>query len=57
MTKEIEYNPEKNPNVISLIKQEDGNWKGYTQKFGKMVEVRDIGPETVLQLLLTHSGE
>lgn len=51
-----EYSPEKNPAVISLIKQEDGNWIGYTQKFGNLIEVRDIGPETVLQKLLTHDG-
>lgn len=52
----IEYSPEKNPNVISLVKQTDGNWIGYTQKFGHFIEIRDIGPETVLQKLLTHDG-
>ena len=49
-----QYDPTKNPNVISLIKQEDGNYKGWTQKNGKLVDARDYGPETVLQALLTH---
>ena len=40
-----------------LAKQEDGNYKGWTWKYGKMIEVRDVGPETVLQLLLTHDGK
>lgn len=54
------FDPSLNHNVISLIKQEDGNWKGYMFKNGNgvqpdgVIEVRDIGPETVLQLLLTH---
>lgn len=37
-----------------IVLQPDGNYKGYTTKHGKPVEVRAIGPETVLQLLLTH---
>jgi hypothetical protein len=52
----IDYNPETNDKVISIIQQEDGNWKGYTQKFGKLIEVRDVGPDAVLQRLLTHDG-
>jgi hypothetical protein len=52
-----DYNPETNNKVISIIQQEDGNWKGYTQKFGKLIEVRDVGPEAVLQRLLTHDGK
>lgn len=39
---------------ITLELQPDGNWIGKTVKFGKEIEVRDIGPETVLQKLLTH---
>lgn len=49
-----EYNPENNPKAISLIEQEDGNWKGFRQKDGKIIEVREVGPETALQALLTH---
>lgn len=51
-----DYDPTSNENAISLIKQEDGNWKGYMRKFGKLIEVREIGPETALQKLLTHDG-
>lgn len=39
---------------IVIERQEDGNWIGKTEKYGKEIEVRDIGPETVLQRLLTH---
>lgn len=50
----MDHNPSSNPNAISLVKQPDGNWKGYINKNGAVIEVRDIGPETVLQRLLTH---
>jgi hypothetical protein len=52
--KEVEFDPNKNPKAIVIIEQPDGNYKGYMQKFGKLVEVRDIGPQTVLERLLTH---
>ncbi len=48
------YNPHKTPEVISLLKQKDGNWKGLAQRNGKMIESREVGPETALQALLTH---
>ncbi len=51
------HNPFKNPDAISIVKQADGNYIGYAQKFGKTIEVRDIGPETVLQRIITHSAE
>jgi hypothetical protein len=54
MEKPIEWSPELNSDVIAIIKQEDGNYIGYTQKNGKQIEVRDIGPEAVLAGLLTH---
>lgn len=50
------YNPFKNPDAISIVKQVDGNWIGWTQKNGKVVQAREVGPETVLQKLLTHDG-
>jgi len=53
---ETDHNPYTNKDAISIVKQPDGNWKGWMQRFGKVVEVRDIGPETVLKLLLTHAG-
>ena len=49
-----EYDPERNQNAISLIRQEDGNWKGFAQKNGKFLEVREQAPEYCLQRLLTH---
>lgn len=53
----LESDPHKNEYAISIIRQPDGNWIGRTQKFGKVVSVREVGPETVLQKLLTHGGE
>ncbi len=50
-----EHDPSKNPKAISIIWQEDGNYKGWINKNGKVIEIRDIGPETVLQRLLTHA--
>jgi hypothetical protein len=52
----IEFDPNKNDKVISIIQQEDGNWKGYAQKFGKLIEVRDVDPQIVIIRLLTHDG-
>lgn len=54
MEKEINFNPNTNPDVISIIRQLDGNYIGYTQKFGKMVEERQGDPMTVLGMLITH---
>ena len=48
------YKPEDNPNAISIIKQEDGNYIGEMMKNGKLITAREVGPETVLQKLLTH---
>lgn len=47
------FHPENNHNVISIIKQEDGNWRGFTWKNGRLVQVRQGDPMTVLQLLIT----
>jgi len=52
-----EYDPTKNPNAISIIKQPDGNYKGWTQRNGKLIEIRTNDPQTVLLGLLTASGE
>lgn len=48
------YSPYENENAISLIKQMDGNWKGWMQRHGKVVEVRAGDPNTVLTMLITH---
>ena len=50
----MEHDPNKNSKAISIIQQEDGNWKGWMQKHGKIVEAREIKPEDVLYKLLTH---
>lgn len=48
------YNPHKNKDVISIIRQEDGNYKAWTQKDGKIVEVRTSDPQSALLALITH---
>lgn len=53
---DTEFNPSKNHDVISLHKDKDGNWTGKMWKFGMLVVIRDIGPETVVQALLVHPG-
>lgn len=52
--KKIEHNPEKNHKAISIIQQEDGNWKGWMWKNGKLIEERQADPSSVLLLLMTH---
>jgi hypothetical protein len=54
MDKEIEFNPNKNPDMISIWKDWDGNFRGMMQKNGKIIEERQIKPEDVLIKLLTH---
>lgn len=49
------FNPSKNHEAISIIRQEDGNYKGYMFKNGKLIEVREGDPNTVLNMLITHS--
>lgn len=56
LSNQINFDPTTNDKVISIILQEDGNYKGYTQKFGKLVEVRAGDPQTVLVMLITHNG-
>ena len=52
----IEFNPSLNPDAISLIRQPDGNWKGYQLKKGNLITVRQISPGVVLEYLLVHDG-
>ena len=42
--------------LITLEKQPDGNWIGKAVKFGKEIEVREVGPEIALQMILVHPG-
>lgn len=41
-------------NEIRLVKQDDGNWKGFTMRGEDLLEVREIDPQTCLVKLLTH---
>lgn len=55
VTPDFYFSPNRNPDVISIIKQKDGNWKIFGQKNGKMIELRGGKPEDVLSEFLTHS--
>lgn len=48
------FDPLKNPDAIALVKQEDGNWKGYMNKNGVVIVVRAVDPQYALQMVLTH---
>lgn len=48
------YDPYKNPRMISIWEDEDGNWKGVMRKNGKVVHSREQKPEDALVKLLTH---
>lgn len=50
----LDCNPITNKDAIVLIKQPDGNWRGFMNKGGKLVQDRQGDPNTVLALLITH---
>ena len=50
-----DFNPLKNPEMITIEKQSDGNYKLRAQKNGKMMEIRGIKPEDVIVEYLTSS--
>lgn len=52
--KAIAWDPQKNHDAITIIKQQDGNWRGFMWKDGKFIQVRQSDPGIVMQLLLTH---
>jgi hypothetical protein len=39
---------------IRLIKQEDGNWRGFTMRDTDLLMVREVDPQTCLVRLMTH---
>lgn len=51
---EITQAIEKDSNLIILKRQVDGNYKGWANKGGTVVEERQINPEYTLQALLTN---
>ncbi len=51
---DAEFNPVKNPKVISVMQMVDGNWKAFGQKNGKMLCIRGVKPEDCLVEFLTH---
>ena len=53
--RKIMFHPENNPDVISLVKRKDGNWRGFTMKGEELVQVRAGDPQTALQELITAS--
>lgn len=49
-----QYNPQKNENIITLIKQEDGSWCAYRTHQGNYQKTRELAPEHALQALLVQ---
>lgn len=49
------WNPAKNHNTISLVKQPDGHYIGCMWKTDQVITIRDLVPEHVLTQLLTHA--
>ena len=52
--KKVVWNPQRNEDAIVIIKQPDGNFRGFMQKNGAFIQVRQGDPNTVLNLLITH---
>jgi hypothetical protein len=46
--------PKVKENEILLVKQEDGNWRGYMNRQGNPLTVREVDPQTCLIRLMTH---
>lgn len=55
MKEKIDFDPNTNPEAISIIKQPDGNFIGYMSKNGQLITARQSNPETVLVMLITHA--
>jgi hypothetical protein len=52
--KKVKWSPLSNKDAIVIIKQPDGNYRGFMTKNGKLVQVRQSDPNTVMQMLITH---
>lgn len=52
--RKLDGNPLVNHDAILIVKQEDGNWRGFMWKNNKLIQARQVDPNTVLQLLITH---
>lgn len=51
--KKIKGNPLQNKNAILIVKDKDGNYRGFMQKNGQLVQARQSDPGIVLQMLIT----
>ena len=51
------YNPDKNHDAISIIRQADGNWKGQGFFHERLATVRSWSPQAVLDALLTGQSD
>jgi hypothetical protein len=51
----IAWNPQEDASVISIIRQPDGNYRGFANRNGQLIQVRAGDPQTVLTMLITHA--
>jgi hypothetical protein len=52
---DIEFDPQKNVEMISIVHRPDGNYRGFCMKSGTLIQARAGDPNTVLTMLITHS--
>lgn len=50
----VEWNPIKNHDAIVIIKEKDGNYRGFMFKNGKFIQTRQADPGNVMQALIIH---
>ncbi len=50
----LDCNPVTNKDAIVFIKQPDGNWRGFMNRDGRIIQDRQSDPGIVLSLLITH---
>ncbi len=49
----LECHPEKNHDSIVVMRQPDGNYRGFAFKNGALVQTRQGDPQTVIATLIT----
>jgi len=51
---QLDFNPNTNHDACVLMKQPDGNWRGFMHKNGKLIQERQGDPNNVMLALITH---
>lgn len=43
--------------IFVLFQEADGNWRGFTRRYDKLLQTRMADPQVALTALLTHDGK